>query len=303
MDFSLIIPHRNSSVLLRRLLDSVGRNLDVQTIVVDDNSTIQEYEAVERMRKEYAFELYKNEGTTAGGARNTGMRHAKGKWLVFADSDDYFTGDMSRLLNAHLESDADVVFFNVGSRMSDNGEKANRDRYIKRIFLQWGNRKDGMPFRCRYIAPWGKMYKRGFVEKNSICFEECISGNDMLFSVRTGIEAGNIEIDTHELYICTASTTSITASTGKERHEAKLQATLRTNKYLRRHKCRKYQVSVLYFIAKAHRYGTKYLLHVLNECLKNRSNLFIGMGKILSYKKVLEDRLDPASFKKSHISS
>lgn len=297
MDYSLIIPHCNSVVLLRKLLDSVDRNLDVQTIVVDDNSTDRQFEAVVRLQEEYAFELYKNEGASAGGARNTGMKYAKGRWLIFADADDYFTGDMSRLLDAHSESDADVVFFNVGSRRRENGEKANRDRYIKRLFSQWNTRKDEMIFRCRYIAPWGKIYKRRFVEENSIYFEECIGGNDMLFSVRTGVEADKIEIDTHEFYICTASASSITALIGKERHEAKLQATLRTNDYLRKHGCRKYQVSVLYFIAKAHRYGIRYMLHVLNECLKHRSNLIIGMDRILSYKKVLEDRQDPAYFR------
>jgi len=297
MDYSLIIPHRNSAMLLRILLDSVDRNLDVQIIVVDDNSTDMEFKAVEHLREEYAFELYKNEGSTAGGARNTGMKYAKGRWIIFADADDYFTCDMYRLLEVHSESNADIVFFNVGSRIRENGGKANRDRYIKRLFQQWETRRNDLIFRCRYIAPWGKIYKRSFIEKNSIRFEECISGNDMLFSVRTGIEADKVEIDTHELYICTASAACITALVGKERHEAKLQATLRTNNYLRKHGCRRYQISVLYFIARAHIYGLRYMLHVLNECLKNKSNLMIGIGKIVSYKKVLEDRLDPASFK------
>ncbi len=297
MDYSLIIPHRDSAMLLRVLLESVDRNLDVQIIVIDDNSTDLEFEAVERLQKEYAFELYKNEGTTAGGARNTGMRYAKGKWLMFADADDYFTCDMYQLLESHSKSDADIVFFNVGSRKRESGEIANRDRHIKHLFRQWEKQNDESVFRCKYIAPWGKICKRSFIEKNAIQFEECIGGNDMLFSVRTGVEAGKIEIDTHELYICTASASGITASIGIEFHEAKLQATLRTNDYLREHGCWKHQVSVLYFIAKAHRYGIRYMLHVLNECLKHRSNLIIGMDRILSYKKVLEYRQDPASFR------
>ncbi len=36
MNYSLIIPHYNSTVLLRRVLDSVGRNLNVQTIVLEN---------------------------------------------------------------------------------------------------------------------------------------------------------------------------------------------------------------------------------------------------------------------------
>ena len=293
MKVSIIIPHHNSSSLLRRLLESIPISLNAQIIVVDDNSKEDEYKSLEKLRREFYFELYKNEGRTAGGARNTGLKHAVGDWLIFADADDFFTKDMFSLVTSHIESDVDVIFFNVNSIVSETGKRAHRDAHIKSLLMKYEATGNDYYLRCMYLVPWGKMYRRSFVETKGILYEERIAGNDMWFAVRTGVEAEEIEIDERELYVCTVSEGSITTVVSKDRHEAKLQATLKTNNYLRTHGCGKFQVSVLYFIAKAKQFGMCYFLHVLNECRKNKSNLFIGLGKILHYKKVLEDRQNP----------
>ena len=295
--YTLIIPHHNSSNLLNRLLKSVSIKLNMQIIVVDDNSTEKEYKLVQDLQQIYIFELYKNEGKTAG-ARNTGIKYAKGQWLIFADADDYFTENMEELLESHVKSDADLIFYNVSSKVSETYTKAHRDKHIKHLFKRWNTTHNDKYMRCMYLVPWGKMYKRNFVKENNIWYEERLAGNDMWFAVRTGVEAHKIEIDEREIYICTISSGSITTTISKEKYEAKLQATLKTNNYLRKQKCSKYQVCILYFIAKAKQFGIHYLLHVMKECGKNKSNLFIGLSKILHYRQVLEDRQNPTYSKK-----
>lgn len=298
MKLSIIIPHHNSSLLLKRLLESIPVLLNAQIIVVDDGSKEDEYKSVENLRSQFNFELYKNEGRTAGGARNTGLKYADGDWLIFADADDFFTKDMFSLVTSHIESDADVIFFNVNSQVSETNERAHRDAHIKSLIMKFKTTGNDFYLRCMYLVPWGKMYRRSFVEEKSIRYEERIAGNDMWFAVRSGVEANKIELDERELYVCTVSEGSITTIVNRERHEAKLQATLKTNNYLRTYGCGKFQVSVLFFIAKAKQFGIRYFLHVLNECRKNKSNFFVGLGKILHYKKVLEDRQNPTYSKK-----
>ena len=38
----------------------------------------------------YVDKILLKENRTAGGARNEGIKIAKGKWVIFADADDYF---------------------------------------------------------------------------------------------------------------------------------------------------------------------------------------------------------------------
>lgn len=299
MKLSIIIPHHNSSLLLKRLLKSIPISLKAQIIVIDDYSNENEYKSVVKLLNKFNFELYQNEGKTAGGARNTGLKYAIGDWLIFADSDDFFTNNLTTLFNKYVKSSADIIFFNISSQISETGERAHRDIHIKSLITNYKKTKDERYLRCMYLTPWGKMYKRSFIEKNKIKYEERLAGNDMWFAVRSGVEAKNIEVDEHELYICTVSSGSITTIISKDRYEAKFQATLRTNNYLRAHGCNKFQVSVLYFIAKAKQFGIYYLLHILKECSKNKSNLFIGLEKILHYRQVLEDRQNPTYSKKS----
>lgn len=295
---SIVIPHRNSSTLLKRLIKSIPISLKAEIIVVDDNSNQTEFDTIESYSKEFGFKLYKNKGKTAGGARNTGLEYATGKWIIFADADDIFINSFEKTITKYFSSDYDVIFFNINSTISETGEKAHRDNHIKHILSKYKSTNNENYLRCMYLVPWGKMYRRDFIIEKSIKYEERLAGNDMWFAVRSGVEANKIHIDYNEIYTCTVSKGSITTTLSKDRFEDKFQATIKTNIYLRKKGLSNYQVSVLYFIAKAKQFGWKYFFHIIFECIRNKSNLFIGIEKVFHYKKVLQDRQNPSYLKK-----
>lgn len=75
---SLIIPCYNSRKTIQRLLDTVPK--DVEVIIVEDGST----EPIDPPDCIYI----KQENQGCGGARNTGLKHASGDYVFFADADD-----------------------------------------------------------------------------------------------------------------------------------------------------------------------------------------------------------------------
>ncbi len=91
-NYSIIIPHKNTPDLLQRCLDSIPRRVDLQIIVVDDNSDIEKVNFIHfpGLNDPHIEVVFTKEGKGAGYARNVGLKHAKGKWLVFADADDKF---------------------------------------------------------------------------------------------------------------------------------------------------------------------------------------------------------------------
>jgi glycosyltransferase involved in cell wall biosynthesis len=112
---SVIIPvYRTPIALLRRCLDSLlGQSLrDIQIIAVDDASpddcpaVLDEYAA----RDHRMTVVHRTSNGRAGLARNDGLAHAVGEYILFADSDDVATRDMcAKLLLLGRENEADIV--------------------------------------------------------------------------------------------------------------------------------------------------------------------------------------------------
>ena len=79
--------------------------------------------------------LFTKEGKGAGYARNIGLSHARGKWIIFADADDFFTADCFTILNEYMDSPHEVIYFNVRFVMSDNpSQESRRGTYYTNFF-------------------------------------------------------------------------------------------------------------------------------------------------------------------------
>lgn len=301
MDYSIIIPHKNSTTLLEKLIKSclVVNNCKIQIIVVDDNSKEEEKHALNVLKDKYSFQLFNNDGIGAGAARNTGMKYIKGKWTIFADADDFFCTDFKNICSKYINSDSDIIYFNVTSCYSDTLRQAYRDTHIKTLLKKFNLKKDEGYLRCCYTVPWGKMFNSNFLLKEDIKFEEILAGNDMVFSIISGIKAKKITADMTEIYCNTVSSGSITTTLSKDRFESRFQATLRANNILRKENYSKFQISILYFLFKSSQFGLKYFFHVCTDCIKNKSNPLIGLRKLLNYKNVIRDRQNPQFINKN----
>jgi glycosyltransferase involved in cell wall biosynthesis len=225
--FSIIIPHYDIPDLLMRCLKSIPVSEDIQVIVVDDNSPdadtyLERYPELSRPYLEF-IRASKNGG--AGYARNIGLNHAKGKWLLFADADDFFVGNMYDIINTHVESDADVIYFQKRAVYSDNLNcKSSRSGYIDKIMDIYLKTGDEVPVRTRYNVPWGKMIKKSLVENHHIRFEEIKYSNDILFSVHVGCLAKKIEAIDTVLYVVTSHEGSATYEFCKKPDELRIRA-------------------------------------------------------------------------------
>jgi len=118
MKLSVIVPVYNmaSGGKLTFCLDSlVNQTLDkslYEIIAVDDASTDNSYEILKSYDEKYEnFHAFlSKENHHQGGAKNIGLKAAKGKWIGFIDADDFVEKEYyERLLKKADESDADMV--------------------------------------------------------------------------------------------------------------------------------------------------------------------------------------------------
>lgn len=267
--------------MLERLLQSIPHSSDVEVIVVDDHSEAGEQTKAKHIAGQYHAVYMDNEGRYAGGARNTGLRIARGKWLVFADADDMFLPALADRMECYKDRDADVVMFDANSCFSDTLQPAYRAEHINGLFAQYAQDGNARSVACRQLAPWAKFVRRELVERHQLRYEEIIAANDLGFNTRLACLAQHIVVDSTPIYTIMAASGSITNTLSQERMESRLQSVIRANKLFRQYGYRRYQMSILSYIATGFHFGWRYELHVLWTLLRNGANPFIGMSKLL----------------------
>ena len=212
--FSIIIPHKEIPDLLMRCLKSIPITRDIQVIVVDDNSADADtyLERFPELSRPYLEFIRTKTGGGAGYARNVGLEHAKGKWLLFADADDFFVEDMHDIICSYVDSEADVIYFRKRSVLSENiSIEKQRSSFIDKIIDRYLTDGDEWPVRFRLHTPWGKMVKRDLLVKYSIRFDEIVYSADVYFSLLVGYYAEIIKVVNKVLYVVTCRSDSLSA--------------------------------------------------------------------------------------------
>lgn len=125
MFVSVIIPVYNVKEYLEKCVASVlDRSVnDYEIILVDDGSTDGESGVLcDKIAAQHSdiIRVIHQENRGLGGARNTGIRESRGKYLFFVDSDDTVVpGTLARIVEELKKSEPDILAFNL---YTDDGE-------------------------------------------------------------------------------------------------------------------------------------------------------------------------------------
>lgn len=208
VNYSFIIPHKNCPDLLKRCVDSIPERDDVEIILVDDNSDEEKKPSLVRKNLEKVY-LDSSQSKGAGRARNVGLRHAKGKWLLFPDSDDYYNDCLLEALDRYCKLDYDVIYFNFEYRDGITGNLLP-DLNWKKYIEKFDNSTEALErVKYRHNVPWTKMARHDYLTHNNILFEEVPNGNDILFSMMVGYHTNKVAVDKQCVYVYLRNENSI----------------------------------------------------------------------------------------------
>ena len=103
---SIILPVYNVEKYLKDCLDSIFRQTfrDFELICVDDGSTDSSGKILDELAEANpVMQVFHTENHGLSAARNYGMSHAKGKYIVFIDSDDSVIPDYLEIFYREME--------------------------------------------------------------------------------------------------------------------------------------------------------------------------------------------------------
>lgn len=191
MDLSIIIPVYNTEKYLRECLDSVLLEIkeqkNIEVILIDDGST----DGSSKIYKSYSqsnFKYFKNENHGVSYSRNEGMKKAKGVWVMFLDSDDILSSNWWDTVKEELNSKDDIIYF------FDKKEEVGKEKLLDNIV--------GLDPIYPYLTfPGARIFRRRFLEKNQIIFqEEIINGEDLLFNLEALSKTNYYHITSKNIY-------------------------------------------------------------------------------------------------------
>lgn len=207
--YSFIIPHKNCPDLLQRCVDSIPERDDVQVIVVDDNSDEEKKPSLKERKNLQVILLDATLSKGAGRARNVGLKHAEGKWLLFPDSDDYYRSEVLDVLDKYKAKEIDVLYFNFEYRHGITNDILP-PLYFNKYYTDYDGCIETVDrLKFHHNVPWTKMVAQDFIQKHNISFEETLNGNDILFSLLVGFCAKHIEVCQNKLYVYNKNENSI----------------------------------------------------------------------------------------------
>lgn len=206
-DISVILPVYNNVQYLEECLDSVlaEKILSIEIVAVDDGSTDGSGQMLDDYAGKYEnIRAFHQENSGVGVARNLGLEKAKGEYICYLDSDDYYCSEvLKKGLTLCREKNLDVLFFTYENYF-ENEIAAER----------WKNNRVNQPMRKREypkepirgremlllfktqleyrVNVFLQMARRDFLQKNHFSFEPGIIFEDIPYTFEVLLQAERV---------------------------------------------------------------------------------------------------------------
>ncbi len=227
-DISIIVPVHNTENFVANCINSVCQQTytDWELLLIDDGSKDRSGIICDEYVKKYPEKIrvwhIQNQGVSM--ARNIGLKHARGNWIKFLDSDDSLSVDALEKSIAQTE-DCDMVCHGyIEFPKKRNCQIVNSVQKYETMANTFSDIALLYP-RCFYQTIWNKLYKRSIL---IYPFEKDLSlGEDLLFNLANMPNAHGIKIIPDVLYNYRVEPSLISLSKSSDIHALELLVRLK----------------------------------------------------------------------------
>lgn len=183
LKISIIVPIFNAEKYLKRCVESLlnqSFNKPFEIILIDDASTDDSINILKKFKSPLIKLISQNLNCGPASTRNTGLKHAKGKYIFFCDADDTISTDaLSTLYDEAEENNSDLIISD--KKIIDNHKNLREKEYIydsNKTFKDFEITKEIQKrlFDPLYIEGFigitGRLFKRSIIVENKIYFQK-----------------------------------------------------------------------------------------------------------------------------------
>ncbi len=201
---SIILPVYNSAKTIACCIESIKAQTlrDFEVILVDDGSTDDSLAiAAKNIRADERFRIVSRENHGVSLTRNFALALARGTWIAFIDSDDWYAPYALEALVDAAQGKAELAvasFYRVGGdryavkRPEPSGVYPYAD-YVKAMFKA--------PANYFYACLWNKLFKRSIIEEAGLEFDHTMDfAEDHVFVLRYMLNTTHVAIVDRPVY-------------------------------------------------------------------------------------------------------
>lgn len=199
---SIIVPIYNVEQYLDRCITSLVNQSyqNIEIILVNDGSTDNSLTICQKYSNDARVFIYNKKNSGVSDTRNYGVKKARGKYVLFVDSDDWIELDMcEKMLEVAHDKDLDIVFCSYIKSYSDKevckyiiasekeiiyyDEKDTKDKVLRRIIGLYGNDLAHPEHMDSLVTVWGKLYKKEIIKDIAFVDTKMIGNEDALYNI------------------------------------------------------------------------------------------------------------------------
>lgn len=203
---SIIVPVYNVEKYIHKCVDSIISQTytNLQIILVDDGSTDHCGEICDQYAaKDNRITVIHNKNNGVSSARNCGLSHVKGEYVLFIDSDDWIETVFVQKICEFIDNNqkADIFLFDYYEYKSEDKrrqyfnydnfqlfrkEETDETRTIRFLQTSMLSKSMASMYNSTYSigVPWGKAYRTEIIKNNNINFDTSLVLNeDVIFNI------------------------------------------------------------------------------------------------------------------------
>lgn len=193
---SIIVPVYNVEQWLHRCLESLFvqdmSEDDFEVLIINDGSTDNSLLIADKFASLHSnIRVISRENGGLSAARNTGLMHARGKYVWFVDSDDFIEPNSIKHPLEYAEKyqlDVMCFYFQLAHENGGTEQFGYKPRHSGTVL----SGPDFVSYTGFVMSPWAAIYRRDYLNENGLRYMEGILHEDEEFSPRAQFLAKRI---------------------------------------------------------------------------------------------------------------
>lgn len=202
---SIIVPIYNISNYIEKCVDSILSQSEnnYELILVNDGSTDDSLSKIEKYNSNDNVKILSKKNGGLSSARNYGIKHATGEYLMFIDGDDFLYDNscLKKLIKEINNSKSDIIQY----KMVQYYDKKKKFIFTKKFpDIRVKEKIDVLKsLNCASqisVSACDKLIKTSLLKDNNLYFEDGLLSEDVLWSLKLYMEVKTISLLDENIY-------------------------------------------------------------------------------------------------------